>query len=335
MSSSAAQQPASAPAKKKNRYHSLSAIGIAIAIHAVILIILALIVVLPAVSAGPEITVHSVSAVSENPERKKLEVQQQSRVRQPSAAASAIQAQTMASVSIAKPEISDAPVGLGKVELDQSSFAGQLGREGGKSLFGTPVNAKKLGVLFDWSGSMKPFRGPVFDEIEMTFPDSIIVFQMGCGMGNKSDAPEIYQITPEVRIPEGLPMAVRQRAEYQAQRFKGKGFAGSRLARFIEENQNTSYYLPIERAGMQALDVMRGLGVDSVFWFADFGDQANPEAVSKYLSKHGLKLYISYPPAKADASERQRGARKAFGRVAEKSGGKVIPFGKDPAAVSQ
>ena len=55
------------------------------------------------------------------------------------------------------------------------------GRSGMK-LFGVEVQAKKLGVLVDISGTMQPYIPAVMEEVFKSFPDADVVFMNGCGL---------------------------------------------------------------------------------------------------------------------------------------------------------
>ena len=55
-------------------------------------------------------------------------------------------------------------------------------------LFGITVEAKKLGVLVDISGSMQQYIPKVMDEIFKNFPDADVVFMNGCGVEDWDEA---------------------------------------------------------------------------------------------------------------------------------------------------
>jgi len=60
-----------------------------------------------------------------------------------------------------------------------------VGKGTGKSgmkLFGVEVQAKKLGVLVDISGTMQPYIPAVMEEVFKSFPDADVVFMNGCGL---------------------------------------------------------------------------------------------------------------------------------------------------------
>lgn len=59
---------------------------------------------------------------------------------------------------------------------------GMGGPVSGKQLFGVAIQARKLGVIADISGSMQPNIPKVMTEILKNFPDADVVFVNGCGM---------------------------------------------------------------------------------------------------------------------------------------------------------
>jgi len=133
----------------------VAAIGIAIAFHVVLLLLLTLFVILPAAKETPEV-VASIVAPSQAPkeQRKKVETATSMQVRQPASASNPLRANTLAEVSIAKAEISEAPVGLGEVQLTSGQFSSELSR-GTASFFGMPASGQRFAYCVDFSGSMR------------------------------------------------------------------------------------------------------------------------------------------------------------------------------------
>jgi len=272
------QQPKRSTPKKWHK--SVSALGVAIAVHILLFLILAVIVILPVARPTPEIQVQ-MAPVAEEQKREKLEVQHQTQVRQPKATSNLIQAQAMANLSIAKPEISDAPVGLGEVALGQSAFAGQLEQVGGKSLFGTPVQAKKLGVIIDGSGSMKPFIQAVVDEVVKNFKDAEIVIAGGCSLKSQTT----IVVPSDKVVGEGYIARVAYTALEQA----GVPFS------VIGEPEKNKF--ATRQANMEpALRFLsRDKGCDAIYWFADFTDTLEDSVVRKAksaLTSRNTKLYL-------------------------------------------
>jgi len=72
------------------------------------------------------------------------------------------------------------------------------GRAGVK-LFGITVEAKKLGVLVDISGSMQQYIPKVMDEIFKNFPDADVVFMNGCGVEDWDEALKNWTATNDLK----------------------------------------------------------------------------------------------------------------------------------------
>ena len=72
--------------------------------------------------------------------------------------------------------------GMGKGTGTGSGSGGGKGPVSGRQLFGVSIQARKLGVIADISGSMQPNIPKVMTEIFKNFPDADVVFVNGCGM---------------------------------------------------------------------------------------------------------------------------------------------------------
>jgi hypothetical protein len=66
-------------------------------------------------------------------------------------------------------------------------------------LFGITLEAKKLGVLVDISGSMQQYIPKVMDEIFKNFPDADVVFMNGCGVEDWDDALKNWTATNDLK----------------------------------------------------------------------------------------------------------------------------------------
>jgi len=78
--------------------------------------------------------------------------------------------------------------GTGKGTGLGAGTGGGKGMAMGKQLFGVTIQARKLGVIADISGSMQPNIPKVMAEIFKNFPDADVVFVNGCGMMDWEDA---------------------------------------------------------------------------------------------------------------------------------------------------
>ncbi|MFA9197173.1 MAG: hypothetical protein ACEQSM_06150 [Aliarcobacter sp.] len=71
--------------------------------------------------------------------------------------------------------------------------------QAGVKLFGITVEAKKLGVLVDISGSMQKYIPKVMDEIFKSFPDADVVFMNGCGVEDWDEALKNWTATNDLK----------------------------------------------------------------------------------------------------------------------------------------
>lgn len=78
--------------------------------------------------------------------------------------------------------------GTGKGTGLGAGTGGGKGMAMGKQLFGVTIQARKLGVIADISGSMQPNIPKVMAEIFKNFPDADVVFVNGCGMMDWEEA---------------------------------------------------------------------------------------------------------------------------------------------------
>jgi len=142
----------------KGWQNKVGAISIAVGVHAILLFILAIVVILPEVRPGPQIEASIVAPEKQSRQQRPVEVPQSIlQPRSPASATSPIQTQSIAAISLAKPEISEAPVGLGEVIMSEASFGGQLS-QGSVSFFGMSAEGQHFAFVLDHSLSMNPAR---------------------------------------------------------------------------------------------------------------------------------------------------------------------------------
>ena len=169
------------------------------------------------------------------------------------------------------------------------------GRSGMK-LFGVEVQAKKLGVLVDISGSMQAYIPAVMAEIFKSFPDADVVFMNGCGLEDWNTALKRWTESNEQE---------QKTAKENKKRFIGpKSMPKPRVVRFNSSEASDSpairgtmsyggfrkdypdLYDKLARRGNTwmvtsfsdshaaglAFDQFARRKVEAIYWFADFGD---------------------------------------------------------------
>lgn len=174
---------------------------------------------------------------------------------------------------------------------------GGKGKMGG-TLFGVKVEAKKLGVVLDVSGSAHPFLLHAINELEKSFQGSPIVLYTGCGMSANATAKDY-----DVKISSGA-VARLDKPHHAVSVYAAINIwmglnpndadAIKRLLRrkdvFItvtEEKTNPTL-------GCQfALEKLISEQVDTIYWFADFTDKIDPAAAQELAGKlqaKGIKV---------------------------------------------
>lgn len=194
---------------------------------------------------------------------------------------------------------------LGK-KLGDGAGAG-MGRAGGVTgmIFNKKVEAKKLGVILDVSGSAHPHLAGAIQEIEKSFADAILVLTPGCGMGEirgrSSHEIRKFASIPERELSDMPPE--RSTASQLAKAFKIDEFEQLIRRPAMQPRLFVSWFEggPNTGGGTQSsqtlvsFEYLMRKGVDSIYWFADFRDPVNPEITTellKELKRKKVKVYL-------------------------------------------
>lgn len=186
------------------------------------------------------------------------------------------------------------------------SGIGSMGRAGGTKMgmiFGKKVEATKLGVILDVSGSAHPKLAGAIQEIEKTFSDSIIVLYPGCGMLDDKKGRHLHQVKKFSAIPKK-----DLEGNIPGMTTPGQLVKALKIAEFeqlttrpnMKERLFVSWYDKEDRNQLithadAAFEDLIARGVDSIYWFADFRDTVSPEAVEdllKDLKRKKIKVYL-------------------------------------------
>lgn len=166
------------------------------------------------------------------------------------------------------------------------------------TLFGVKVEAQKLGVVLDVSGSAHPYLAHALAEIDKSFKGAPTVLYLGCGLVSdskakdyevkraKSYAKQLENGDPEVPITVIVGGLMRQENE------SGKSL--KRLMRTKDAFITVSDKKTPPTVGCQyALESLIQEGVDTIYWFADFTDKVDAEAAQDLAAKlqaKGIKV---------------------------------------------
>jgi len=212
------------PQKSSNVRNKAAAIGIAFAVHLILFVILAVIVILPAIPGTPVVTAVAVSQDQVTKERDVVKPEVNTSVRTPSTVSNPLSVDAVAEISIARPEISEAPVGLGDVQLTDAAFASELA-SGAAGMFGstTPLEGGLRGTFYDLkqtsgggdSGLGKKIDSKVFAQIAADFvasrhnpsklskyyqaPNELYATQMFIPKIDADTAPQAFKVNVEPR----------------------------------------------------------------------------------------------------------------------------------------
>jgi hypothetical protein len=164
--------------------------------------------------------------------------------------------------------------GSGSTAGTGSGMGGKGGGSGMRfgTLFGKRVEAKKLGVILDVSGSAVPFLPEVLKQIQKDFADATLVLVDGCGMGGDSKKAEVDALVAG----------------------KAKKSVADLWARFMEFKK--SFYAHGGKGSSHhAFEKLLEEKVDAIYWFADFADDVDANLAGKLtdeLSEKQVKVYL-------------------------------------------
>lgn len=195
--------------------------------------------------------------------------------------------------------------GMGKGTGIGSGSGGGKGPVSGRQLFGVSIQARKLGVIADISGSMQPNIPKVMTEIFKNFPDADVVLVNGCGMMDWEKA---------LREFEEEKAAAEKTAKERKERYTGpKSMPRPQIVKFtsaeasdsppirgtrsyggfrkdypdwyekLSERSNTWFITSFANSYATALafDHLAKRKVEAIYWFADFADPIEGKAAEE------------------------------------------------------
>ena len=165
------------------------------------------------------------------------------------------------------------------------------------NIFGKQVEASKLGVILDVSGSAHDFLMPAMKEIEKSFENSPTVLAMGCGMG------KITRGASEIEVYGKLDADDEKKKHKSGYERTSLGQLANAIAKikgiekFLESLKKRDDVYAIQGGDTLATSLgfekLIAEGCDTIYWFADFQDVINAEvmsAVLKELKQKGIKV---------------------------------------------
>lgn len=199
--------------------------------------------------------------------------------------------------------------------LSQSNraAAGVIGRLGGirtGMIFGRKIEAARLGVILDVSGSAQPFLAGAVDEIHKGFADATLILYPGCGLvafdGKCEHTIRKYSTIPAKEIDAGAGYFTTP--AYLVKALRIGEFAAMTRRTTVKDTLFVSWYAEKAPDGSSisigpklmfqtqvAFDDLLKRGVDAIYWFADFDDAVDPRVADRLsaelLNKH-VRLHV-------------------------------------------
>lgn len=206
---------------------------------------------------------------------------------------------------------------------------GALGRLGGMRtamIFGRKVEATKLGVILDVSGSGHPHLAGAVTEIQQAFPDAILLLYPGCGMTDfQGDSGfEIRKYSTITEKDLGASIADHSTPVQIKKALKIPEFEKMTRRPAVKDTLYVAWYVSSTSAGgmigktQVAFEDLMKRGVDTIYWFADFADAVDKTALDKVASQlrnRKIKLHVHNFAGKP--------IKKEVVEMAEKTGGTV------------
>lgn len=193
-------------------------------------------------------------------------------------------------------------------------------------IFGNKIDAKRLAVVLDMSGSMYPFLPLVIKEVDKVASGSAIYLHFGCGLydeeNNRLKVTETAnrnfdedRISVDLLAAKTSPMTQQERED---------------LLNMVKKRAKT-YFVPSSNVGTTWAALMDEhlKDVDAIYWFSDFADRIDEgrlKDVARKLRGRKQKLYIqpSNPAWLTPGNPMGANVARLKQEIVEPSGGKVI-----------
>jgi hypothetical protein len=161
------------------------------------------------------------------------------------------------------------------------------------AMFGKRLQAKKLGVVLDVSGSMHPYLPAVISEANKVGQGAPIVLAYGCGASDVSKG--------KGENSRASAMKFSGTAGDDWQQYWQTTFDGKPMKEVFDvvNNRKDTFYMEQGKAGKPhawtGLTSKQLEGVDAVYWFADFQDTMDEDTLKdllRQLQRRRQKLYV-------------------------------------------
>lgn len=193
-------------------------------------------------------------------------------------------------------------------------------------IFGQKIDARRMAVVLDMSGSMYSFLPTVIKEVDKVAPGSTVILHYGCGLGDaeikkpgvESTSSRDFSDDKIVTSLLGSATAAMNQQQREA------------LLDMVKKRPKT-FFVPSTGVGSTwvALTDTKLKDVDAIYWFADFADGLSAdkmEDVARKLKGRKQKLYIhpSNPQWLVGGDPLAVNVNKVENAIVKPTGGKVI-----------
>ena len=193
-------------------------------------------------------------------------------------------------------------------------------------LFGMKIEARRMAVVLDMSGSMYSFLPAVIKEVDKVAPGSMVILHYGCGLSDAEIKKPRLETTSNKDFREDRIVTSLLGSETKAMNQQER----ESLLAMVRKRPQT-YFVPTSGVGSTwiALTDAKLKDADAIYWFADFADGLSAERlkdVGGKLKSRKQKLYIhpSNPKWLVDGDPLAINVARVETALVIPSGGKVI-----------
>ncbi len=200
-----------------------------------------------------------------------------------------------------------------ETKLARGGAGGSIGKLGGTrmaTIFGKKVQANRLGVILDVSGSAHPYLAGAIEEIQKGFADATLILYPGCGLtevkGPSGHAIRKYSTIPTKELTADS--GGSSTAGFLVDALQISEFGEMVKRPSLRETLFISWYADKGADGMPEGNYPKLVGqtqvafeelfkrrVDAIYWFADFEDKVSLQLVEKLTTElkfKRIRLYL-------------------------------------------
>lgn len=203
-------------------------------------------------------------------------------------------------------------------------------------IFGQKIDARRMVVVLDMSGSMYPFLPAVIKEVDKVAPGSMVILHYGCGLNDQEiRGPRLESTSDRDFMKDRIATSLLDTGAGSMEQKDRETLLA------VVKKRAKTYFVPSTNTGTTWVALMdeKLRDADAIYWFADFADTvttARMEEVSRILRGRKQKLYLhpSNPDWLVSSDPLAVNVAKVEEAIVKPSGGKVLKIAlkKDKAA---